>query len=294
MNKKNIIVYTAIVFALIWTAAAIFRLCGGSYESMGGQFFAAGCMFIPLVTTIILQLICKEKVFSKVGISWKVNGWWFVGWLLIGLLLPILVLGASLLVPGARFSTNNELLAPVLAQMNASLPGDFKFGPFTFGAFTLVSGLIAGVTINAVMAFGEEVGWRGYLLRQFKGSRFMTASLLTGVIWGLWHAPLILLGHNYPTNPVAGVFMMIALCLALTPMMQYVRLKSRSVIVSAIMHGTFNAGAGITIMYLTGYNEFLTGTTGLAGILTMLFVDFCLFLYDRYVTKERLFTSVLN
>ena len=88
--------------------------------------------------------------------------------------------------------------------------------------------------------------------------------------------------------------MMIALCLVLTPMMQYFRLKSRSVIVSAIMHGTFNAVAGITIMYVIGYNEFLTGTTGLAGILTMLFVDFCLFLYDRYVTKERLFTSVLN
>ncbi|MBR6269707.1 MAG: CPBP family intramembrane metalloprotease [Bacteroidales bacterium] len=294
MNKKNIIVYTAIVFALIWTVAAVFRLSGGSYQSMGGQFFAAGCMFIPLVTTIILQLINKEKVFSKVGISWKINGWWFAGWLLIGLLLPILVLGASLLVPGARFSTNNELLAPVLAQMNASLPGDFKFGPFTFGAFTLVSGLIAGITINGIMAFGEEVGWRGYLLRQFKGSHFMTASLLTGIIWGLWHAPLILLGHNYPTNPVAGVFMMIALCLVLTPMMQYFRLKSRSVIVSAIMHGTFNAVAGITIMYVIGYNEFLTGTTGLAGILTMLFVDFCLFLYDRYVTKERLFTSVLN
>ena len=293
MNKKNVIVFTAIVYALIWTAVAIFRLCGGDYNSVWGLFFAMGCMFLPLIATVIMQLINREKVFSKVGISWKINSWWFVGWLLFPVL-AVIVLGVSLLMPGATFSTNNEMMAPMLAQMNASLPEGLKLNAFGVGALTLVSGLLAGITINGIISFGEEVGWRGYLLRQFKGSHFMTASLLTGVIWGLWHAPLILMGHNYPTNPVAGVFMMIALCVALTPMMQYIRLKSRSVIVSAIMHGTFNAVAGLAILYIVGYNEFLTGATGLAGILSMLFVDFCLFLYDRYVTKDRLFTSVLN
>ena len=87
--------------------------------------------------------------------------------------------------------------------------------------------------------------------------------------------------------------MMVAMCVALTPILQYVRLKSRSVIVSAIMHGTLNAVAGLTIIYVTGYNEFLAGCTGVAGILVMLAADLCLFLYDRYVSRERLFTSVL-
>ncbi|MBO4570384.1 MAG: CPBP family intramembrane metalloprotease [Bacteroidales bacterium] len=293
MNKKNIIVYTALVFALIWTGTAIFRLCGGDYHAISGQLFVTGCMFIPMLTTIILQAVNKEKIFSHVGLSFKINGWWFVGWLLMAVL-GVLVLGASCLMPGATFSTDNEIIAPVLAQMNASFDGKFRMTPFLLGVITVVSGLLGGITINAVFALGEEIGWRGWLLRQFKGSHFMTASLLTGVIWGLWHAPIILMGHNYPSNPVAGVFMMIALCLVLTPMIQYIRLKARSVIVAAIMHGTFNAVAGLSILYITGCNEFITGTTGVAGILTMLAVDVCLFLYDRYVTKDRLFTSVLN
>lgn len=291
MNKKNIAVFTALAFALIWSFAAIFRLCGGEYESIYGQLFASACMFVPLLTVVIMQLLNREKLFSNCGIRWKVNFWWFFGWLLMPVI-SILALAVSCLMPGIGFSTSNEMMAAVTSQLGAAMP-TVEVTPFLAGAITVVSGLFTGITFNALFSFGEEIGWRGWLLRQFKGARFLTASVMIGVIWGFWHAPLILMGHNYPSNPVAGVFMMVAMCVALTPILQYVRLKSRSVIVSAIMHGTFNAVAGLTILYVTGYNEFLAGCTGVAGILVMLASDLCLFLYDRYVSRERLFTSVL-
>ena len=289
MNKKNIVVFTALSYALTWTFAALFRLSDGEYESIYGPLLASACMFVPLLAVVIVQSLNRERLFSNCGIRWKVNFWWFFGWLLMPVI-SLLALAFSCLMPGVDFSASNDVLASVTAR--AAIPG-IEMTPFLTGAVAIVSGLLAGITLNAVFAFGEEIGWRGWLLRQFKGARFLTASLLIGIIWGFWHAPLILLGHNYPSNPVAGVFMMAALCVALTPMMQYVRLKSRSVIVAAIMHGTFNAVAGLTIMFVTGYNEFLAGCTGLAGILVMLAADLCLFLYDRYVSRERLFTSVL-
>jgi len=291
MNKKNIAVFTALAFALIWSFAAIFRLCGGEYESIYGLLFASACMFVPLLTVLIMQLINREKPFSNCGIRWKVNFWWFFGWLLMPVI-SILALAVSCLMPGIGFSTSNEMMAAVTSQLGAAMP-TVEVTPFLAGAITVVSGLFTGITFNALFSFGEEIGWRGWLLRQFKGARFLTASVMIGVIWGFWHAPLILMGHNYPSNPVAGVFMMVAMCVALTPILQYVRLKSRSVIVAAIMHGTLNAVAGLTILYVTGYNEFLAGCTGVAGILVMLAADLCLFLYDRYVSRERLFTSVL-
>ena len=58
--------------------------------------------------------------------------------------------------------------------------------------------LAAAVTINMLAALGEELGWRGYLHEKLISRGFWKCSLITGIIWGLWHAPLILQGHHYP------------------------------------------------------------------------------------------------
>lgn len=69
---------------------------------------------------------------------------------------------------------------------------------------------------------------------------------------GVWHFPLILLGHNYPQHPYVGVAMMIVMCILLTPTMIYLVIKSKSVIPAAIFHGTFNAIYRISDLYLVG------------------------------------------
>ena len=61
----------------------------------------------------------------------------------------------------------------------------------------LFSGLVAGVTINGLFAFGEEYGWRGFLMDELRPLGAVRANLLTGVLWGLFHAPIILLGYNF-------------------------------------------------------------------------------------------------
>ena len=87
--------------------------------------------------------------------------------------------------------------------------------------------------------------------------------------------------------------MMVLMCVAMTPILLYFRQKSGSVIVPAIMHGTFNAVAGITAMFVTPLNDLLVGSAGLAGIVVLLIVDVCLYLYDRFVSRERLFSSTI-
>ena len=62
--------------------------------------------------------------------------------------------------------------------------------------------------VLAIVAFGEEYGWRGYLQSElFKLGR-VRGVLLLGVIWGAWHWPLILMGYNYPGYPLLGVVLM--------------------------------------------------------------------------------------
>jgi membrane protease YdiL (CAAX protease family) len=140
--------------------------------------------------------------------------------------------------------------------------------------------------VNAVAGLGEELGWRGFLLRELSHMGFWRSSVFIGLIWGVWHAPVILQGHNYPQHPVEGVFMMIIFCLLLSPLFSYTRIKSGSVIAAAIMHGTLNATGGLSIMVVEGGDDLVTGVTGVAGFIVLLVVNFLIFILDNSIRKK--------
>ena len=148
--------------------------------------------------------------------------------------------------------------------------------------------------MNAVFGFGEEFAWRGFLLRQFEKTHFIKVALIIGFIWGIWHAPIILMGHNYPDYPIFGVFMMIIWCVLLSPVFLYITLQAKSVIAAAIMHGTLNASVGLAIMCIQGGNNLTVGVTGVAGFIVLFFLTFLFFLYDRYISKQHIMSKPIS
>ena len=94
---------------------------------------------------------------------------------------------------------------------------------------------------------------------------------MVGVIWGLWHAPLIAIGFNYPGTPVLGILMMILLTTALGIFINEMTLHYQSAILAGWIHGVFNSQAyGIWRMLLfAGTNPVLGGITGLVGIVVI-------------------------
>ena len=271
MNLKKILVFILLAFLPMMGVGLIMKLWPDFV--LVKALLSAAAMLIPLFAVVVTQLIFKETVMEGMGISFKFNKWWWIGWLLVPII-ALAILGVSLLMPGMQWSTDNEAMQATLKQMPSGI------GPWGLMAITLVSGLFAGITINAVFAFGEEIAWRGFLVKELKGKNFLTQCLIIGTVWGFWHFPIILNGHNYPDHRVAGVFMMVLMCLALTPILLYFRKKSGSVIVPAIIHGTFNGVVGISSIFVAPGNDLLTGAPGLAGIIVLLLVDLCLFLFD--------------
>ena len=297
MNSRKLIIFILCAFLPMVAIGVIMHLLGGSPAGLSadvmtenptkaivGIILSAGAMLLPMIAVIITQKVSKEPVLKGLDISFKINRWWFIGWLLMPVI-AIGVLGMTLLMPGAEWNPDNEIIQTALESM----PGGI--GVWGMLAITLFSGLYAGITINGLFAFGEEIAWRGYLLKLFKGKKFMTTALLTGTIWGLWHAPIILNGHNYPQHPVIGVLMMVVFCVLLTPMLMYFRQKSGSVIVPAIMHGTFNGVVGITLILVTPANDLLYGASGLAGFITLALIDAVIYIYDRFISKENILRS---
>ncbi|MDD5996493.1 MAG: CPBP family intramembrane metalloprotease [Bacteroidales bacterium] len=274
---KRLKVFLYVCFGISFIAGGAFHFLGGDLSSASGMFFASAYMLIPLISVIITQLIFGEKPFSDVGVSFKINKWWFVAWLLMPVV-NILAMFASTLLPGVSLDPNSELVRLAIADMSTK---GLEIDGWGLLAITIVGSLFAGFTINAFFAFGEEIAWRGFLPRVMSDWGFWKKSLIIGIIWGFWHAPLILMEHNYPDHPIAGVFMMVLFCVAVTPIFLYLREKSGSTIAAAIAHGTLNGSAGISVIYLAGSNDLLCGTTGLVGIMILVILDFMIYLLRK-------------
>ena len=102
--------------------------------------------------------------------------------------------------------------------------------------------IIVNPIMGMIQCFGEELGWRGYLLPKI-GEKLspLSASVFTGVIWGLWHAPIIAMGYNYGTNnPIAGIFAMTVFCTVLGIISGFLTYKVRSIWPAVLFHASIN------------------------------------------------------
>lgn len=296
---KKAIRFSIAVCLFSWAMAAVahWGFGMGADTPVGLMVFSTLYMFFPLITALVLQAIDKEK-FNHTGlVNFKIKWAWMVAWLLpvVMVLLCILVNG---LMPGVELKYSAEQL---IYQYH--IPEDqqdmvreqlSRFPAIVMMGITLISGLTMGVSVNAIAAFGEEYGWRNYLVGALRGKKFWAAALFIGIVWGIWHFPLIIMGHNYPNEPYWGVLLMVVFCVLLGVLELYFVLKTKSMIVAAIMHGTINAVAGMTIYFTLGGNDFLNGMVGLAGFITMGVTILCLWIYDKYIAKDHIFSMTLG
>ena len=272
--------FSWMVFGLVW----LIVLRGQQSNGTGMLVTKTLYMFFPMIVALLLQLVRNEKPSGTGFIKFKISWSW-----LIAVAIPFVVLLLSVLIsalmPGTQLHYGPEGLIAfsglegdaadqIIAQFSAMPPIDVIAG-------TLISGLIAGCTVNAVAAFGEEYGWRNYLVDALRGQIFWKAALLIGIVWGIWHAPLILLGHNYPQHPVPGVGMMCVFCVLLGVIELWIVLKTGSVIPAAMMHGTVNAIAGTSMFLVNGGSDLTVGMQGLSGIIAMAITIAVIYFYDR-------------
>jgi len=282
---KKALLFVGLTFLVNWSMALLFFTLGGRWQSPIGAAFGAAYMFVPMGAAILIQKrIYGQPVAGPLGISFRFNRWFMIAWLLPPAV-AFATLGVSLLLPGVEYSPQMEglfdryasMLTPQQAQKLHEQIAAMPAGVFWLG---LLQGLIAGVTINAVAGFGEELGWRGLLQKELAFLGFWRSSVLIGFIWGIWHAPLILQGHNYPQHPTTGVLMMTLWCMLLAPIFSYIRVKARSVVAAAILHGTLNATYGLAIVLIRGGDDLTTGVTGLPGFVVLAAVILILWLHD--------------
>ena len=158
-----------------------------------------------------------------------------------------------------------------IKQAMSQAPGGAAVSPVLVVLLQALIALTLGPLFNTLFAVGEELGWRGFLFPKLLPLGQWRAIFLTGVIWGIWHAPVILQGHNYPGHPILGVFLMIGFCLLLGAILSWLYLRTLSPWAPALAHGAINAVAGLPLMFLTGVDMALGGTVAsLTGWIPMI------------------------
>lgn len=110
---------------------------------------------------------------------------------------------------------------------------------------------VTGVPLSGLaVVFGEEYGWRGFLQDELGGLGQRRGALVIGLIWGLWHFPVILSGvHTYPPT-VLGLSLGLVFFVLFGFVQSYAVLKTGSIWVAAFLHGLVNSVYGFINQYV--------------------------------------------
>ncbi len=271
----GLVIYLAVAFGGAYLVDFLWLL-PNSDNPLAFQIGASVRMFMPLLGVLAVMLLKSER-FSKYDVGICVGK---PVWLLISPSIPFLVWGISILLHrifGLTTVSWVEMIDTMMqtaaeqGQMDDNAIAVFtwmKSNPVLSMVLLLGASLLAGVSINALFAFGEEIGWRGYLVHRLLGNNFYVQVVAIGLIWGLWHAPLIfVLGYNYPGfKGWVALIVFILFTVSVTYVLNNLRLLSGSVFPAVLAHGTLNALGGL--MALSSGEDALVG--GVAGIVPII------------------------
>lgn len=284
-QTKRILVYIGTTFALTWIycLAVIYPMMNG--ETISGvpavmtQLLVAAAMFIPAIGVLITRIVTKEG-FQNAWIRPNIKGnlkTYLLAYFGPGILT---IFGAIIYFVIFQGSFDPDCGYMKLTLEAAGTPAEAIPMPLsTLLLIQALQGLFLGPIMNFITCFGEEWGWRGYLLPKMS-EKFSTVPMLliNGVIWGLWHAPLTIVGHNYGVGyvgfPFTGILAMCLFCTVLGVFLSYVSLKTKSCIPAVLGHGAINGFAAIGIYFTTdGGNPFVgPAPTGIVGIIPFMIV----------------------
>ena len=291
LDSKRIYIFLTIAYGLAWITGLVVYLTGGIVKSpeiipgtgitLALALIAIVYMWAPALANIFTRLITREGwqntlLRPNIKKSWK---YWLAAWLMPSI---FTILGAVVF-----FVMLPQYFDPQLSTIKTMLPNQGEGLPipiFTIALLQIIQGILLSPILNSLFTFGEEFGWRGYLLQKLMPMGTKKAVLLLGVIWGIWHAPVIAMGHNYgfdyPLFPWAGIVLMTWFTILLGVFLAWVTVKSNSVWPAVIAHAGINGIAGVGILFAKGEPSTLIGPlpTGILGGIGFVIIAFILFL----------------
>jgi len=262
-----------IYFAVLVPLSVVFE----TLMIRGSSSWVWALMWTPAAASVVARLALREG-FGDV--SFRLGG--RRGWKAIGLALifPIVV---GLIAYGIAWTTGLVQFSPRPIGLAAPYIPNTTSPAVVFMINLAVAATVVTV-YSARTAAGEEIGWRGYMLTRLVDAGLPKPILMSGLIWGLWHVPLIL-GGIYLVGPprfLAALLWMIT-ATAFSFVFARLRLETGSVWPAITLHSAWNAiiQAAFDPASHGAQAELWIGESGILVALTMI-VAAIVFSYGRW------------
>jgi membrane protease YdiL (CAAX protease family) len=190
-------------------------------------------VFVPALASIVARLVMREGFRD---ISLRLDARSRRG-MLHGVLYPIAVgIPAFSIAFGFHFVA---FAPPTMHPLGFVISGTSPMARFAAGG--LIS-LTVGILGMAPLAVGEEIGWRSYLLTRLIQARVRHPVLVTGLVWAMWHAPLVLSGQYNASAYQKISFLLFAITMvSLGSLLARLRLETDSIWPPVVLHASWNS-----------------------------------------------------
>jgi len=257
LKQKKLLWFLLITFTFSWILFLLPLLFGqaGTPTRQTATLIAWSlAMWAPGLAAIFVTLLVERKPIGALNLQNLGDRRMYLWAWGLPIVLTIIAGVLTWLLGVGRLDLEFSQIGAAMAQAGGS-----QLPAWVAVAIQIASALTIGPLFNTLFAMGEELGWRGYLLPGLLPHGQMRAILLSGLIWGFWHAPVILQGHNYPSQPALGVFMMIVFCVLFGAILSWIYLRTHSPWAPALGHGSLNAIAGVSILFMPGTDLVIGG-----------------------------------
>lgn len=227
MTVLRVIIFTVIAYGIVIASTALF---GYMEDTIGWKIFGFfGVAFAPAIANYLTRLITKEGFSDKLyAANFRGNMKYYI----LAAALPAAVYIISANITGMVFVPDYSVTEAINSDNIAG---------FIYETLRIVS----TSALIFPLYFGEEYGWRAYLT-----PKLMTlmpkplALILSGIIWGMWHAPIVYMGHNFGTNyslfPYGGYIVMSVYCIFVGCLLTWLTEKTGSIYPACICHAVNN------------------------------------------------------
>jgi membrane protease YdiL (CAAX protease family) len=270
VERRRVGVFLVVAFGVAWATAAVIAATGGLTDSptlvpelgltLASVLLPTTYMFAPAAGNVAARLLTGEgraNLRLRPHLRGSLRTYaaaWFVP-------AALTLLGGALYFAAfpAQFDPSLSAYADALEAATGGVPAD----PWLLVGVQVAAALTLAPLVNALFAVGEEFGWRAYLLPKLRPLGVRRATLVVGVVWGVWHWPVLAMGYNYgfgyPGAPWTGFLAMCVFTVGAGGFLAWLTLRADSVWPAAVGHGAINAVAGLGTLFLAGRPNSLLG-----------------------------------
>jgi membrane protease YdiL (CAAX protease family) len=289
-TKKRLIIFLTLAFGISWATALVIYLTGGLENSpilseetgitLAYVLLITTYMWGPALAHILTRLFTREgwqglNLKPDIKRNWQT---WLIAWLSPAVLIALGTILYFVIFP-TSYDSQFEILRNQIS-LSGQDPDTFNI-PQLIISQVLVAVLISPL-FNAPATFGEEFGWRGYLLPRLQSLGTRQALLLSGLIWGIWHWPVIAMGYNYgfsyPAAPWLGMLAMVWATLGMGVLFGWLVLRAGNFWPAVIAHGALNGFGAIGLLFLKGEPNLILGPSPVGFISAMPFIAIALWI----------------